>query len=229
MTEIAFISDIHGNYPALQAVLSDVDNRGITNIVCLGDVVGYYSMINEVIEELRKREIPTIMGNHDYALSFDNGFIERSKTCTDILNRQLKFITSENLDFIKNLPQDYSFVFNNKSFYCVHGGLNDKIDEYLNEADYSYLKKHDFTSDFLVTGHTHKFIWNRIENHCHINPSSVGQPRDNDNRASYLITDGDVVSQIRVKYDIDKIANDMKRLNFEEYIFNGLYTGKKIG
>lgn len=228
MNKIAFISDIHGNYPALRAVLSDIDNRCITNIVCLGDIVGYYSMINDVIDELRKRKIPTIMGNHDYAMAFDNGVIKRSKTCTNILNKQLTFITHENLDFIKNLPQEYSFTFNNKSFYCVHGGLNDKIDEYLNEADNNYFKKHGFISDFLATGHTHKFICNRIENQCHINPSSVGQPRDNDNRASYLITDGDEISQIRVQYDIDKIVNDMKRHNFEEYIFNGLYTGKKI-
>ncbi len=84
MSKTAFISDLHGNYPALEAVLKDIDAKGIKNIICLGDVVGYYSMINEVIETLHKRKIPTIMGNHDFAMVNTHGVIERSKTCTNI-------------------------------------------------------------------------------------------------------------------------------------------------
>ena len=54
---IAIISDVHGNYIALQEVLKTIDNMGITDIFCLGDVVGYYSQVNECCDELRKRKV----------------------------------------------------------------------------------------------------------------------------------------------------------------------------
>ena len=62
---IAIISDVHGNYPALQAVLKDIDSRNCKTIISLGDVTGYYCMINECIEEFRCRKIVNLMGNHD--------------------------------------------------------------------------------------------------------------------------------------------------------------------
>ena len=65
----AFISDIHGNYEALSAVLAEIDRLGVTNIYCAGDVVGYYAQINEVCHALRQREIPCVMGNHDWYMA----------------------------------------------------------------------------------------------------------------------------------------------------------------
>jgi len=69
----------------------------------------------------------------------------------------------------------------------------------------------------------------KVGSFYHLNPGSVGQPRDDDKRASYLITDGYVSNHVRIEYDVDLIAADMKRLNYEEYIYKGLYIGKKIG
>jgi putative phosphoesterase len=229
MSKTAFISDIHGNYPALEAVLNDIDGKGIKSVICLGDVVGYYSMINEVIEVLRKRRIPTIMGNHDYAMAFADGVIDRSKTCTNVLKKQLTYISHENVDFVKKLPHEYLYKSNNSSFYCVHGGLKDQIDEYLFDADENYFRSNNFQYNYLVTGHTHKLINKKAGEFYHLNPGSVGQPRDNGRHAAYLIVDDRGISHLRVEYDVDKIARDMQRLNFGEYIYKGLYTGKKIG
>lgn len=228
MNKIAFISDVHGNYPALLAVLDDIDKKNVKNIICLGDLVGYYSMINEVIETIRNRDIHTILGNHDFALVYNNGRIERSKTCTHILENQLTYISSENLVFLSELPNQLITESNGKSFFCVHGGLNDPIDEYLFETNEAYFNSHNFKNDFLVTGHIHQFLHLKTNEITHINPGSVGQPRDNDPRASYLITDGFQIVQHRVEYNIDEIANDMIKMGFSEYIYAGLYTGKKI-
>ena len=107
--KIAIISDIHGNHPALQAVLKDIENEKADTIHCLGDLVGYYCMINEVIETIRDLQIKTIVGNHDYALLHNGGVIERSKTCTRILSRQLTEIKSANLNFLKNLEESFEF------------------------------------------------------------------------------------------------------------------------
>ncbi len=63
MNRIAIFSDIHANLPALQAVLKDLDQRGIKERYCLGDLVGYGTFPNEVIELIRDKQIPTVMGN----------------------------------------------------------------------------------------------------------------------------------------------------------------------
>ena len=62
---IAFISDIHGNLPALQAVLGDITEQGVSEIICLGDVVGYGGQPAECVELLQERGIATLKGNHD--------------------------------------------------------------------------------------------------------------------------------------------------------------------
>ena len=67
--KIALISDIHGNFEALKQVLFAIDKLKINKIFCLGDVVGYYTQVNECCEELQKRNIPCVMGNHDWYLS----------------------------------------------------------------------------------------------------------------------------------------------------------------
>ena len=89
--KIAFISDIHGNFEALKAVLEEIDRMGITQIYCAGDVVGYYAQINECCEELRKREIPCVMGNHDWYVA-GGGFCPRSRSVNDCLAYQRTII-----------------------------------------------------------------------------------------------------------------------------------------
>ncbi len=120
MSKIAVISDIHGNYPALDAVLKDIDDRKIKTVYCLGDLVGYYCMINEVIDEIRTRNITSLMGNHDFALVNNHGVIPRSKTCTNILCRQLTYITPINFKYLQSLPKSISFLNNNLEYFCVH-------------------------------------------------------------------------------------------------------------
>ena len=71
MNKIVVISDIHGNYPALKTVLDDIDADGIEDVICLGDIVGYYCQVNECIDVLRERKIYSLLGNHDYYMISD--------------------------------------------------------------------------------------------------------------------------------------------------------------
>ena len=100
---IGFISDIHGNYEALKSVLSALDKLNVSEVYCLGDVVGYYSQVNECCDELRKRQIPCIMGNHDWYLA-GGGFCPRSKSVNDCLVYQRKVISEENLNWLESFP-----------------------------------------------------------------------------------------------------------------------------
>lgn len=229
MSKIAFVSDIHGNYPALSAVLNDCRQRGISTIYCLGDLVGYYSQINEVIDTLRDLNIPCVMGNHDYAMANNNGVIDRSKTCTNVLTKQLSYITPSNLEFVKNLPDQKIIDYNGQQVFCVHGGLNDHIDEYLGELNDEYFAALPENVAYVVTAHNHKAMVADFKNVKYANCGSIGQPRDHDPRASYAILEDNEFKIVRVDYNIDETVNKMKENGFPDYIAAVLYKGYRIG
>ena len=225
----AIISDIHGNHPALKAVLEDADREGVNRFFCLGDMVGYYCMFNEVVETIRKRNIPCLTGNHDFALLRNNGIIERSKTCTRILTRQLSEITPENKAWLETLGTSFSFTQTGRNYYCVHGGLQDPVDEYIRNINKSYFEQNAFTADVLISGHTHLPRNEEYPPYRYLNPGAVGQPRDGNPAASYMILDGEQVLHKRVVYDIDEIAGAMRDNGYDDYIYEILYRGVKVG
>lgn len=218
---IAIISDVHGNYPALRAVLEEIDKRGCQKILSLGDVVGYYCMVNECIDEFRRRDIINLMGNHDsYLLGM--GQCPRSMTVNKCIDYQKKAISSENLNYLKDSP----LVFENSILSARHGGWNDPIDEYIDTFDFSRvasIEKHIFCS-----GHTHVQKIETCENKVYFNPGAVGQPRDGNPNAAYAIIENGKVYLFRTAYDIDEIVQKMKEEGFEERIADCLYYGTKV-
>lgn len=107
--KIGLISDIHGNYEALKVVLETLDQMSISEIYCLGDVVGYYSQVNECCDELRSRNIPCVMGNHDWYMA-SGGFCPRSESVNDCLAYQRKIISPENLKWLKIFPFNAKYI-----------------------------------------------------------------------------------------------------------------------
>lgn len=229
MSRIAFISDIHGNMPALNAVLDDICTQDISDIYCLGDLVGYYSEINQVIDTIRERKIKCCMGNHDYAIAFNGGVIPRSRTCTNVLGTQLKYITKENLSFLSELPLMIEIESGDRSILCVHGGINDPVDEYIDVNDSSYFKNIESKYDILISGHNHIPIIKDYGTIFYGNTGSVGQPRDHDPRASYIIYESGELRIRRVEYNIDETRKKMREHGFPEYISEILYKGFRIG
>jgi putative phosphoesterase len=231
INKIAIISDVHSNLPALESVLNDIDQKGITQIYCLGDLVGYYCFFNEVVDLIKKREIKSLLGNHDYALINTNGIIERSRTCTNVLKWQLERMTQETSDYLKSLKPLMEIEFSNKKIQLVHAGIIDPVDEYLYDVNDEYLKNNNFANDVLISGHTHLIAYKKLySGKMWINPGSVGQPRDFNNKASYAILDENFnVEFVRVEYDFNKTITAMKNHGFDDYIAEGLTNGKKIG
>jgi putative phosphoesterase len=229
--KIAILSDIHGNLPALESVVHDIDQKGITEIYCLGDLVGYYCFFNEVVAIIKDRNVKCLLGNHDFALINTNGVIERSRTCTNILKWQLERATPTTIDYLKTLEASFQFEFCNKKIQLVHAGLQDPVDEYVFDVTDEYLKNNNFTADILISGHTHLLAFKKFHSgKTWINPGAVGQPRDFNNKASYVILDENLnVEFIRVSYDFNKTITEMKNQGFDDYISEGLATGKKIG
>jgi putative phosphoesterase len=211
---VAVISDVHGNFPALQAVLSDIDRAAIDRIYCLGDLVGYFCMVNEVVDTLRERNIPSILGNHDDALVRRGGEIGRSRSASAILKRQAEYLSAENRAFLAALPETLTFEHAGLGFFCVHGGLDSAMDEYITSISEDYFGRHDFRHDVLLTGQTHKPMLATLGRFRYANPGAVGQPRDGDSRASYLVVDGESFTIRRVDYDASVLVREMTRLEF---------------
>lgn len=224
MNNLAVISDIHGNYPALKSVLRRIDELGIKEIICLGDVVGYYCQINECIDELRSRNIHTLLGNHDYYMI--SGTCCDSKTVKMCIDYQKTIIRKDNFEWLKALMP--CFDTDRASFR--HGGWNDAVEERIEDFDFNIVAS--FKQKYYFSGHTHKQII-QIDELCgkvFCNPGSVGQPRDDDPRAAFVVLfpEGDIKTY-RVEYDIDAIVDKMKEANQGEWIWKGLYTGEKVG
>lgn len=220
---IAIISDIHGNYPALRAVLSDIEKKNCDKIICLGDIAGYYCMINQCINELRERKIQCLLGNHDYYLANRLG-CPRSNSANACLNFQESIIEEKNMLWLKNLKTSILKLGN---MSLVHGGWQDNLDEYLYNISKDYFE--NLEGDFFFSGHTHVPVVVNYGDKIYCNPGSVGQPRDGNPKASYAIVDNSNVEIKRVSYDIDEIVFAMKNAGFDEYIYKNLYIGSRIG
>lgn len=211
--KVAVISDIHGNLPALQAVLSDM--RSIDMIVCCGDVVGYYPDINEVCALLRRINVFAIRGNHD---AYVTGELQPdpSKSIayrTEWSRRQLDLI---HLQWLKSLPIEMRFQWRHLTLIVRHASLWDE-ETYL-YADSPGLAKLSVKEDeILVVGHTHHPMLKSVENGVVLNPGSVGQPRDWNEQSSYAIveTTSKDTEIRRVAYDVRAFQRRLESLSWD--------------
>lgn len=217
---IAFISDIHGNFEALKAVLAEIDRLGVEAIYCAGDVVGYYSQVNECCDMLRARAIACVMGNHDWYMA-GGGFCPRSRSVNDCLVYQRKVISEDNLAWLKTLPLQLQVG----EVRMVHGGWGDPIDEYLKpSADYFAQVE----GRIFVSGHTHVQRLETYDGKTYCNPGSVGQPRDGDPRAAFALYGDGRFALHRVAYDMQPVFDLMQAAGFNDYYYGGLKTGSKV-
>lgn len=214
---IALISDIHGNHTALREVLAKIDSLGIQDVYCLGDIVGYYTEINECCNELRGRNIRSVMGNHDWYMAA-RSFCPRSNSVNDCLNFQRQIISAENHAWLRSLPVSLSIG----NLSMVHGGWTDPIDEYLNPTE-EYFSKVD--GSHFASGHTHRQVATYWNGKAYCNPGSVGQPRDNDPRAAFATFDGERFKLYRVEYDFKRVGDLMEAAGFSGYYYDCLASG----
>lgn len=211
---IAIISDVHGNYEALKQVLAKIDEMHIPEIFCLGDVVGYYSQVNECCDALRARHVRCVMGNHDWYMASGTG-CPRSRSVNDCLAYQRKVISRENLEWVQSFP----VILHAHGLSMVHGGWQNPIDEYLEPEKGCF---ENLSGRYFVSGHTHIQRVERFGSQIYCNPGSVGQPRDGDNRAAFATFDGEEFALFRVQYDIKRVGELMDAAGFNPYYYGCL-------
>lgn len=223
MHDVAVITDIHGNLPALEATLQRIDELGIERIYCGGDLVGYGPHPNEVCSLIAERGIPTIYGNYDYAVARDlddcgcayvtqhdrelgQGSVRWTLANTDQASK----------DFMRELPFDLRFDAGGVGVHVVHGSPR-RLNEYLFEDKpdrlYERLASQE-TAPVLVFGHTHKPWVREIGGVLFVNCGSVGKPKDGDRRAAFAVlrpAGGEIEASIeRVEYDVEAVACEVR-------------------
>jgi predicted phosphodiesterase len=219
---LAILADIHGNYPALQAVLARIDRVGCERVISLGDTAGYYAQPNECIQVLRARKILNLMGNHDHYL-VTGSTCPRSQSANDCLEYQRKVIAMDNLAWLAQSPLSATFG----EISMVHAGWNDPLDEYLLDPQESYFR--DRPGAVFLSAHTHIPMVRTFAEKVYANPGSVGQPRDGDPRAAFAILDNRRIRIERVPYDIEATARAMQDAGFSKYYYDNLFEGVRIG
>jgi putative phosphoesterase len=210
MQKVAFISDVHSNLEALDAVLS---KTGGAKLYCLGDIVGYGSDPNAVIERLRAVGAVALLGNHDVAvLSGDTTrFNPEAAQAAEWTAAKL---TDNNREYLNKLPIKIDAEFDGVRTFLTHGSPEDNLWEYVEPKTQArvfgrYLRSLDV--DLIGLGHTHRsFLWWGKAGFV-FNPGSVGQPRDGNPNASFaLVTfeNGKVnVALSRTEYDVKAAAD----------------------
>jgi len=193
---IAILSDIHGNLPALEAVLADVESQQIDSMYCLGDLVGYGASPNEVVAKIRALNIPTVMGNYDDGVGFDRD--ECGCAYTDPVQKALgdrslawtkAHTTAENKATLRMFSSEIRIDAEGTRLLLVHGSPR-KMNEYLFEdrplSSFQRLAASS-NADIIVFGHTHKPYIKDVDGVWFVNAGSIGKPKDGDWHACYVI------------------------------------------
>ncbi len=239
------LTDIHGNREALEAVLADAE--GLYDcVLCLGDLVGYGADPNAVTEWARVEAAAVVRGNHDRACAGTESleFFNPAARTSAIWTRRA--LTEENRIYLNQLPQGPLRIEEPLGhFLLVHGSPLDE-DQYLTNMDEASQMEGHLELPVTFFGHTHLQGTFRLApqgiarqrppqalqiepgyNYL-VNPGSVGQPRDSDPRAAYVLysIEDQTVEYRRVAYDIDTAAAKIRAAGLPEVLARRLYDGK---
>lgn len=251
----AIISDIHSNLEAFQAVLEDLQNQGASEIICLGDLVGYGPNPVECVDLMMDLQIPgkvCLLGNHDLAAVFDpvgfNSIAEQAIFWTrTVLEKTEDSKRSLRWEFLNNLLRTHR----DAGFMYVHGSPRNPLNEYVFSDDIIEENKMEklFSNveKCCFQGHTHVpgiFTESRRYIRCQdlkdgyydigseklmVNVGSVGQPRDRDCRACYVLFDTDLnrIEYRRVNYDVEKTCDKIHHIpDLDDFLGDRIKQGK---
>jgi predicted phosphodiesterase len=233
--KVGIISDIHGNLEAFHAVLADIERQGIEEIVCLGDGVGYGPEPEQVIAEILNRKIALIIGNHEMAIRDPDQLSWFNPLARLSLERTIAMLSEASREYIAQLP----FSLTIRGARCVHGYPPDSVRTYLFQKTLTDIKKtfQTMSERICFVGHTHDLeivafdgttvtrrsvVEGVTQLHSAyryiINVGSVGQPRDGNNNAKYVIWDSaaERINLRYIPYDIDATIAKIRRAGLPE-------------
>jgi predicted phosphodiesterase len=243
------IADMHGNWDALTAVLAAARIQGFEQVLVLGDLVGYGATPNEIVEEISRLDEPwhAIRGNHDKVVAGIDDGLNFNPTALSAARWTSDELTEANLGFVRDLPQGPMRI--EPDLMICHGSLLDE-DEYLLAAVDAAESLYSVEDQVTFFGHTHipsKFAYREDDGHMEVavlegdqvvvnlvpgtkymlNPGSVGQPRDRDPRAGYMIYDTEAkqVTLNRLEYPIEQAQDRIRAAGLPDVLADRLSVG----
>lgn len=246
----AIISDIHSNLEALQAVLDDIKKQKVDEIYCLGDIVGYGPNPRECVDLVMECKM-VLLGNHDQGAMFDpEGFNPPAEKAIFWTRGQLespgdnRHQKEKRWEFLAERPRS----FKENGYLYVHGSARNPLNEYVFPEDIYNQRKMErifaLVERYCFQGHTHVpgvftetlqfHSPEEIESNYKLdgrktlcNVGSVGQPRDGDWRACYVLLDNDTIKFQRVEYDIDTTIKKIYAIpDLENFLGDRLRDGR---
>lgn len=208
--KLGIISDIHGNYIALEACLGALEKERVDKIFCLGDTIGYLPLGNEVLDTITRNGILCIKGNHE-AMLLGEILLEGRKDKIYGISSLQTTIHESHIERIRRFPISNELCINGKKILFIHGGPNDYLMEYVYE-DYDMTHFGHLSYDTFFIGHTHfPFIYESPALKV-INVGSCGLPRDYGGLACSAIynTETESASIIRTPYRIKDILSSCR-------------------
>jgi diadenosine tetraphosphatase ApaH/serine/threonine PP2A family protein phosphatase len=248
---IALISDIHSNLEALQAVLKDIKAQpGVEKTYCLGDVIGYGPNPRECIDAIMGLPV-VLLGNHDQGAMFDpEGFNPGAERAIFWTRAQLESAGDNRVqrekrwEFLAERPRTHR----EEPYLFVHGSARNPLNEYVFPEDIYNPRKMErifaHVDKYCFQGHTHvpgvfteslqfyspeeiSFEYQLDGRKTMVNVGSVGQPRDGDWRACYVLLDGNTLRYRRVEYDIDTTVKKIYDIpDLENFLGDRLRDGR---
>lgn len=214
--KIAVISDIHGNYDALVAVLKKAKKEGVEHLLVLGDIVGYYYHPDKILNAISNWSYDIIKGNHEYILE---DLIANPSLCESIRlkygsghKEAIEKLSPEQLDFLKDLPETKSVQLDTISILMSHGSPWSNDFYIYPDCEKDIIVKCDSeVHDFVLIGHSHYAFAIKNENSMLINPGSVGQSRQTGGKASWCIinTLNGCFQLLSTDYNVAQLINEV--------------------
>jgi diadenosine tetraphosphatase ApaH/serine/threonine PP2A family protein phosphatase len=242
--KIAIVSDVHGNLPAFRAVTEDIESEDVDETWCLGDLVGYGAQPDECVALARETCALTLAGNHDLVVIDRLPIAEFSSAAAAAAEWTRGHASEETLEFLRGLePLDTG-----KAIGLFHASPRDPIWEYVLSSWQAEECIEEMEARVGAVGHSHVALFFHVngsdevkgaqvpggteldisEGRWLINPGGVGQPRDGDPRAAWLLLDTDnwTAAWRRVEYPIDEAAAAIEAAGLPPVLANRLYAGQ---
>ena len=238
--------DVHGNLEALEAVLADMEDQQVTHPLCIGDLVWYNANPSECLEIVRALGCPVVRGNHDELVTHRKNPEAFSKDAQAALSFSRSHLNPAQLNYLRRLPLTHG----EEALTLVHATLDGPENwAYIStqleaQTSFFYQKTH-----LCFIGHTHRpgaFLkekevrpieFRKVDVHPErmkvarkflFNVGSVGQPRDGDWRASYVVYEPkeQIVDLRRVGYEVEKAASKIVKASLPDSLSARLFQGE---
>lgn len=241
---VAIVSDIHGNLPALQAVLEHAGRNGVAALWCLGDIVGYGPEPRECIAAVRQHATLCLSGNHDLGAIGKLDLAEFNAYAAAANRWTGEVLTPEDREWLGSLPNKLVW----EGVTLAHASPREPVWEYVLSLPVAMAAFEHFKTRLCFVGHSHVAFTIREPDPGRwcvmlpfpeeggvrpgnrrfiVNPGSVGQPRDRDPRASYAIydTDDDLIALHRIPYAVQETQRRMREVGLPQHLIDRLSRG----